>query len=131
MKSAFMSNLFHALRAGEPFICPVSPGGNIWAQSLDRVAANFTHALNMDTMLLPPTRAVTLPALRVTIGDLVAEVARQCGVRASLVRYEADAALEAGFAAQPPLSTRAAERAGFAHDGELATLVENALRTID
>ena len=130
MKSAFMSNLFHALRAGEPFVCPVSASGTIWAQSLDRVAANFAHALTIDTVLLPPTRAVTLPALRVRMGDLAEEIARQCGVPASLVRYEADAGLEAGFARQPPLATRAAEGAGFAHEGELAILVESALRTL-
>jgi nucleoside-diphosphate-sugar epimerase len=130
MKSAFMSDLFHALRAREPFVCPVSPGGTIWAQSLDRVAANFVHALDLDSASLPPTRAVTLPALRVTMHDLAEEIARQCGVSADLVSYQPDAALDAAFAAQPPLATPAAERAGFAHDGNLAILVESALRTL-
>jgi len=130
MKSAFMSNLFHALRAGESFVCPVSPGGTIWAQSLDRVAANFVHALELDSGLLPPTRAVTLPALRLRMQDLAKEIARQCGVSEGLVSYQPDAALEAAFAAQPPLATPAAERAGFAHDGKLAILVESALRTL-
>lgn len=79
---------------------------------------------------MPPTRAVTLPALRISMADLVAEIARQCAVSPDLVRYAPDAALEAAFAAQPPLATPAAERAGFAHDGDLATLVSNALATI-
>ncbi|WP_395329480.1 NAD-dependent epimerase/dehydratase family protein [Novosphingobium sp. BL-8H] len=130
MKSAFMSNLFHALKAGEAFTCPVSAEGTIWAESLECVARNFIHALSLDTALLPPTRAVTLPALRVTMGDLAAEIARQCGVSADLVTYEPDAALEAAFAAQPPLSTPAAGKAGFAHDGDLAMLVASALRTL-
>ncbi|MFT4055365.1 MAG: NAD-dependent epimerase/dehydratase family protein [Novosphingobium sp.] len=131
MKSAFMSNLFHALRAGEPFICPVSAEGTIWAQSVARCADNFVHALTLDTALLPPTRAVTLPAQCVTMGALAQEVARQCGVSAQLVTYAPDAALEAAFAAQPPLSTPAAERAGFAHDGDAATLVASALSTLE
>ncbi|WP_334185162.1 NAD-dependent epimerase/dehydratase family protein [Novosphingobium sp.] len=130
MKSAFMSNLFHALKAGEAFTCPVSAAGTIWAESLECVARNFVHALTLDTALLPPTRAVTLPALRVTMGDLAAEIARQCGVSADLVSYEPNAALEAAFAAQPPLSTPAAEKAGFAHDGDLAMLARSALRTL-
>ncbi|SLK11668.1 NAD-dependent epimerase/dehydratase family protein [Novosphingobium mathurense] len=130
MKSAFMSNLFHALREGEPFTCPVSAGGTIWAESVARCAMNFSHALTLDTALLPPNRAVTLPALRVTMGDLAQEVASQCGVSVDLVTYEPDAALEAAFAAQPPLETPAAERAGFAHDGNLAKLVANALGTL-
>lgn len=130
MKSAFMSNLFHALQAGESFTCPVSANGTIWAQSVARCADNFVHGIAMDSALLPPTRAVTLPAQRVTMGDLAAEVARQCGVSASLVTYAPDAGLEAAFAAQPPLATPAAEKAGFAHDGDVATLVASALSTL-
>lgn len=130
MKSAFLSDLFHALKAGELFTCPVSPGATIWAQSVTRCADNFVHALTLDSALLPPTRAVTLPALRVTMGDLAAEIASQCGVPADLVDYAPDAALEAGFGAQPPLATPAADAAGFAHDGGLDRLVASALATI-
>ncbi|MBB4613443.1 NAD-dependent epimerase/dehydratase family protein [Novosphingobium taihuense] len=130
MKSAFMSDLFHALKAGETFTCPVSEAGMIWAQSVRQCAANFVHALDLDSALLPPTRSVTLPALRVSMGELAAEIARQCGVSSDLVTYAPDAALEAAFASQPPLETPAAFRAGFAHDGNSAMLVSNALATI-
>jgi hypothetical protein len=64
------------------------------------------------------------------MGALAGEIARQCGVDPGLVTYAPDAALEAAFAAQPPLLTPAAERAGFAHDGDLATLVASALATL-
>jgi D-erythronate 2-dehydrogenase len=80
--------------------------------------------------LMPVSRVVTLPAQRISMGQLAAEIALQCGVSADLVRYAPDAALEAAFGAQPPLATPAAERAGFAHDGDLATLVSNALAVI-
>lgn len=130
MKSAFMSELFHALRAGAAFTCPVSAQGTIWAQSLARCVANFAAALTIDSRVLPPTRAVTLPALRITLRDLADEVARQCGVSPGLVTHAPDPALEAGFATQPPLATPAAERAGFAHDGDVATLVTSALATL-
>jgi D-erythronate 2-dehydrogenase len=130
MKSAFMSDLFHALRAGERFVCPVSEAATIWAESVSQCARNLVHALNFDSRLMPVTRAVTLPALRITMGALAAEIASQCGVSPSLVTYAPNPALEAGFGAQPPLATPAAERAGFAHDGNLATLVANALRAI-
>jgi nucleoside-diphosphate-sugar epimerase len=130
MKSAFMSDLFHALRAGEHFVCPVSEGATIWAQSVRQCAANIVHALDMDSSVMPVTRVVTLPAQRITMGALAAEIAAQTGASTDLVTYVPDAALEAGFGAQPPLSTPAAERAGFAHDGDLATLVANALTVI-
>lgn len=127
MKSAFMSGLFHALKSGESFVCPVSAAATIWAESVTCCATNLAAALTIDTALLPPTRAVTLPALRVTMGDLASEIARQCGRSVDLVSYRPDAALEAAFGAHPALITAAAERAGFAHDGNLANLVRSAL----
>lgn len=130
MKSAFMSDLFHALKAGEPFTCPTSPGATIWAQSVGRCAGNFVHALTVDTAFLPATRAVTLPALLVRMDELAAEIARQCGTDARLVSYVPDPPLEKAFGAYPPLATPAAERAGFAHDGSLAKLVASALSTL-
>lgn len=130
MKSAFMSDLFHALKAGEAFACPVSASGTIWAESVARCADNFIHALSLDSALLPPTYAVTLPALRLTMGDLAAEIARQCGVSPDLVSYAPDVALESAFAAQPPLATPAAARAGFLDDGDLEALVASALETL-
>ncbi len=130
MKSAFMSDLFHALRAGEPFTCPVSEGATIWAESVTQCARNMVHALDMDASLMPVTRVVTLPAQRITMGALADEIATQCGVSTELVTYAPSAELEAAFGAQPQLSTPAAETCGFAHDGDLATLVSNALGVI-
>ena len=130
LKSAFMSNLFHALKAKQAFTSPVSAQGTMWLQSLDRTIENLVLALLLDPALLPPTHAVTLPALRVTMDALVREVARHCDAPLDLVTYAPDAALEAAFAAQPPLSTNAAERAGLAHDGTLERLVSSALASI-
>ena len=130
MKSAFMSDLFHALRSGHAFVCPVSESATIWAQSVSCCAANLTHALTLDSALMPVTRAATLPAQRISMAALAEEIARQCGVSTDLVSYRPDTALEAAFGAQPHLATPAAERAGFAHDGDLATLVANALTVI-
>lgn len=130
MKSAFMSDLFHALKAGEPFTCPVSPGATIWAESVARCAANFRHALTMDSTLMPRTRVVTLPALCIRMEDLAAEIAGQCGTSTDLVTYAPDSALEAAFGSHPPLSTPAAEHAGFAHDRTTANLVKSALESL-
>lgn len=131
MKSAFMSDLFHALKAGEEFTCPVSAGAMIWAESVSCVAGNFMHGLDVDPALLPTSRAMTLPALHINMGELAAEIARQCGTDPALVRYHSDAALEAAFGNYPPLSTPAAMQAGFAHDGTVASLVASALQTLE
>jgi D-erythronate 2-dehydrogenase len=130
MKSAFMSDLFHALRAGAPFVCPVSASATIWAESVAQCAANLDHALTMDCAEMPVTRAVTLPALRIAMGDFVAEIAGQCGVSTDLVSYAPNAALEVAFGAHPSLATPAAAACGFAHDGHVADLVTRALAAI-
>jgi len=130
MKSAFMSDLFHALKAGEAFTCPTTPEATIWAQSVAQCAHNFVHGVDCDSMNMPPTRAVTLPAQCVTMADLAAEIAGQCGCSADLVSWQPDAQLEAAFGAYPPLSTPAAENAGFADDGSISKLVSSALETL-
>lgn len=131
MKSAFISALFHALRAGESMACPVSADATIWAQSLSCCVDNLMHALDLSSGLLPDTRAVTLPALRIRIGELVETIAAQCGAPASLISYRPEPKIEAAFGSQPLLSTPAADKAGFAHDGSLSALVTCALNAIE
>lgn len=127
MKSAFMSNIFHAIKMGKQFVCPVSEEATIWAQSVSQIVTNFSHALTMDQSLMPNTRVVTLPAMRFTMGALANEIAKQCGQSSDLVSYEPDSALEAAFGAHPSLNTPAADYAGFSHDGSLTNLVASAL----
>lgn len=122
MKSAFMSDLFHALSNGEAIDLPVSAQATMWLMSVDRIAANLAHALAIDA-----TGAVTLPALRVTMGDLVATVSAATGQDAALARYTPDPAIEAGFGRQPPLATPRAQMLGFAADPDLDALVRSAL----
>lgn len=130
MKSAFMSNVFHALAGGERFVMPVSAAATSWMTSLESAAGNFAHALHADLSDAPAERAVTLPALRLRMEDLVAEIARQSGQEIDAVSYAPDAELEAGFGAYPPLLTPAAEALGFSSDGDLPTLVKRALAAI-
>ncbi|MEA1652106.1 NAD-dependent epimerase/dehydratase family protein [Nitrospirillum sp. BR 11164] len=130
LKSAFMSDVFHALAAGRPYTCPVSPAATLWAMSLDRCIDNLLHAARVDSALLPAGGAVTLPALHVPMGDLIAAIARHTGADAGLVVHAPDAVLEAAFGAHPPLLTPAAEAVGFRHDGTLDALVESALATL-
>jgi len=118
LKSAFLSELFHALAVHRRFVSPVAPHATMWLMSLPRVVANLAHALSIEA-----TGAVTLPALRVRMDELAAAVARESGADAALVAYDPDPALEAGFGRYPRLLTPAADAMGFAHDGTLAQLV--------
>lgn len=125
MKSAFLSNLFHALKAREAIALPVSADATCWLLSRRALVAQLVAALDLATA--PESTRINLPALRVRMGDLVAEVARQTGADAALASYAPDPAIEAAFGAQPPLVTPAADALGLAHDGDLATLVTHAL----
>ena len=126
MKSAFMSNIFHALRSGEEFVAPVSPDATMWLMSADRISRNISHALSLDAS----GQTITLPALRVGFSELVATIARQTQSSADLVSYAPDAALEEAFGRLPPLSTASADSLGFSHDGTLDKLVAAALSGI-
>lgn len=117
LKSAFMSDLFWAIRDGRPCTLPVGPEATIWLMSAARAAANLVHALDV-----PSAPALTLPALRTTVAALVDAVA---GGRATAISYDPDPALEAQFGNYPPLTTPRGDSLGFRHDGDLATLVQN------
>jgi len=129
MVSAFMSNVFHALHDRRRFVSPVSERATMWLISRDAVADAFVRALTLDAAL-PADRAVTLPALRVTMAELVGAIAAACDADPALVVYRPDPAIEAGFGNQPPLQTPRANALGFRHDGRLERLVAAALSTL-
>jgi nucleoside-diphosphate-sugar epimerase len=130
MKSAFMSDVFHALSAGEGFVMPVSADATVWLTSVECAVGNLVRALTVDLTNAPGDCAVTLPALRVHADKLVEEIALQTGTSADLVSYAADSALETAFGALPALITPAAESLGFSNDGDLPTLVARTLEEI-
>lgn len=125
MKSAFMSDVFQALKAGERIGLPVSPKATMWLMSVAQIAQNLVHALQIDA-----EGAFTLPAKRVVMEDLVKAICGATGSGADLVAYAPDAAIERAFGSQPPLSTPAAEALGFAADADLKALVTSALSTL-
>ena len=130
MKSGFISDIFHALKAGESFTCPTRPEARTWVQSVKQVCDNLAHALVADASHFPRSRAITLPATHLAMGELVSEIADQCGTDRELISWEPDSDLEAAFAAFPPLSADNAINAGFADDGSAAILVKSALETL-
>lgn len=127
MKSAFLSNMFHALRDGEPFVVPVSSAATCWLTSVECAADNFVHALVTRLDAAPSNRAITLPALQVRISDLATAIVDGAGRHSATVSYEPDALLEAAFGSYPPLLTPTANALGFVNDGNLQSLVCKAL----
>jgi len=126
--SAFMSEVFWKLAAGERFVCPVSPEAVAWWMSVGRCADNLLHAARLGPEQVQARRDYTLPVLRLTLAELVDGLARQFGAdRRALVSYRPDEQLEAGFGRFPPLDASAAEALGFRHDGSVEALIRNAM----
>lgn len=128
--SAFMSDIFWRLSAGERFVCPVSPQAVAWWMSVGCCIDNFVHAAELTPEQAAARRDYTLPVLRLTIAQLVDGLAETCGAdRRDCISYEPDEGLEAAFGRQPPLDASAAEAAGFRHDGSITALIRNALHS--
>jgi nucleoside-diphosphate-sugar epimerase len=125
--SAFMSDIFWKLAAGEHFTCPVSARAVAWWMSVGCCVDNFVHAAALAPSRVAARRDYTLPVLRLSIAELVDGLAGVYGAdRRALITYEPNEKLEAAFGRQPPLDASAAEAIGFRHDGSIDQLIRNA-----
>lgn len=128
--SGFLSDIIRELAQGRSFACPVAADSTTWLMSRSCVVDNLLHAATLSDEACQDTRVWTLPALRSSMKQLVEAIAGVYDADAvQRVTYAANPALEANFGRHPPLSTPAAERAGFKHDGDLVSLVRRALQT--
>lgn len=130
MMSAFMSQLFWRLQAGEALTVPVSPQGVAWWISAQACVDNLLWAAMVAPERLNPRRSYQMPVLRFTVQELVSALAQRFGVdRLGLVRYAPEPFIEKLFAAYPPLQTPEAEALGLKHDGDIDSLITRALQT--
>lgn len=120
--SAFLSDIFHAAMAGAACRVPVAPDATSWLMSVRCCAANLAAAALGERT---ERDAVTLPALRMSIGALIAELGRHGDV--SGFTFNEDSATRATFGSYPLLATPRGEALGFRHDGSVTELVETVL----
>lgn len=131
-RSAFLSGVFHALKAGRPFAAPVGQGATSWLISRTACVEAFLHAASLAQGAPPPWRCVTLPALRLSFGELAAAIGKAVGRDADeLVSFEPDEAIEANFGRYPELATPIADALGFKADVSAAALVAAALADLE
>lgn len=127
LKSAFMSELLHALQAGEEFTCPVSPQATAWWMSAQRCAENLAHAAGMDVRHADPRRAWPMPVLHASIGEVVQAGVQVFG-RVPRVDHAPDDSLEAVFGRYPRLDDAEPRSLGLRCDGNLTELLLRATR---
>lgn len=128
MMSAFMSQLFWKLAAGQPLTVPVSPEGVAWWISVGACVDNLLHAASVDPARFNARRSYQMPVLRLSVAQVVDALAARFGAdRKALVSYAPDPLIERLFAAYPPLATPQAEALGLAHDGSVDQLITRAM----
>lgn len=126
--SSFASALIHALAQGSAYDCPIGPQAWLWLLSLPTCVGHLMKAAALEKSLLPATRVWNLPAQRVQLAELVQASRSRYGALADAgLRFQPQAFLEKQFAQWPPLTTGIATRLGMHHDGDVDTLIEQAL----
>ncbi|MES2623857.1 MAG: NAD-dependent epimerase/dehydratase family protein [Pseudomonadota bacterium] len=124
--SIFLSNLIRELAQGKPFVCPTSSEAQSWLMSVRCCVRNLMYAATIET---GSRRTFMLPALHVTLKDLVAAIGRHTNNPDidKLITWEADPFVQTNFGSYPPLQVPLAEALGFRSDKDLDGLVADSL----
>jgi D-erythronate 2-dehydrogenase len=125
MFTAFMSHLFWRLAAGQPITVPVSPSGKVWWISVGACVNNLLHAACVEPGRLNARRAYQMPALWLSVSEVVDALADRCGPSArDLVTYAPDPAIAPSFGdSDSSFTTTESEALGFVHDGTPSRLI--------
>lgn len=132
LTSAFMSDILHALRQGEPFTCPVGPAATAWWMSARRCAENLLQAAVMDVSQADPGRAWPMPVLHLSMAEVIDTCAALYGAdRPARVRFEPQPEVEAVYGRYPRLDDASSRALGLHDDGSPAELVRRALGELE
>lgn len=128
--TAWMSELFHVMLAGEALQIPMAPEDSTWLQSVDCVAENCLIAARLPAAGLPGERAWTLPALNPRMHELIQAIGRQtCPAHVARISHGKPPPGPYGRSL-PAQHLPRTEALGFHHDGSLDAFVRAALAGI-
>jgi D-erythronate 2-dehydrogenase len=127
LKSAFLNNLFYAVRDGRDIVLPVSRDSTLWLMSSTKVAENLEHALCVSRDELGHNCALNLPCIRLTVEELVVGLKLRYPDSRPTIRYEPDPEIEGQFGRYPPLEAAIASRLGFTPDASVDALIRGAM----
>lgn len=123
--SSFASGIIREPLNGEDAVCPVAPETRLWLLSPRRAIDCLIHGFDLDADALGRQRAINLPGITVTAGEMVATLRRVAGEEvASRVHWERDAAIERIVGTWPGAwNTVRAETLGFKGDANFEQVV--------
>lgn len=129
LRSSFLNQIFWAYPDGHHLLMPVSRSGTIWMLSVPACIDALVHAALVDGSLIGQDRAITLPAIRVVLGELEERLRARFPDSRGKITFDPNPTLDAEFASLPVLATRSGDRLGFVHDGDIDRLIDRALST--
>jgi len=123
--SSFVSGIIREPLAGIDTTCPVPLDTPIWVSSPAVVTRNLVHAARLDPLLLGTRRALNLPGLSVTAGEMLDSLERYGGREArARVRLERDERVARAMCGWPAaLDDRRAIDLGFVRDSSADAIV--------
>jgi len=123
--SSFASGIIREPLNGEDAVCPVAPETRLWLLSPRCAIDCLIRGFDLDADALGRQRAINLPGITVTAGEMVASLRRVAGEEvASRVHWERDAAIERIVGTWPGAwNTARAETLGFKGDANFEQVV--------
>jgi nucleoside-diphosphate-sugar epimerase len=128
--SSFVSGVIREPLAGIDAVCPVPLDTPLWVSSPRTVTANLLHAGTMDTAKLRDNRALNLPGISVSAGELLASLERVAGPQVrSRVRVERDDRVARAMCGWPAaLDATRALSLGFTADASVDGIVREYIK---
>jgi nucleoside-diphosphate-sugar epimerase len=123
--SSFASGIIREPLNGEISVCPVGAATRVWLLSPRTVVECFIMAHDIDGAKLGANRLLSLPGMSITVGEMVASLARVAGADvAARVRFEPDARIERMVATWPgEVAATRARALGFPSDTDFDEIV--------
>ena len=123
--SSFASGLIREPLNGQPTICPVGLDLKLWLSSPRRAIDSLIAGAALPAEALGERRALNLPGLSVSVGEMIAALERAGGQAAvDLIRDERDPAVEAIVGSWPAAwDNRRAEALGLRPDPDFDAIV--------
>lgn len=121
--SAFMSQIFHRIAAGDTYDCPIPAASTCWWMSRKVAVSTLLHAAQLtDTV----QTVIQPPVLHADLQGVCDAVCRVTGKQVR-IRWGDDDNLQRLFGAMSPLDATPALALGFRADADLNTLAKAAL----
>jgi D-erythronate 2-dehydrogenase len=128
--SAFNSDVIREPLAGRDYECPVGAEATIWLTSRRAAVANLLHLAQVDGAALGAQRALTAPALAISIGAIVAALGRFDAAAPARIRYARRPNIEAQFGRWPlDCSFARAESLGLVGEASIDALIRDHLES--